>query len=176
MTSPSLSITQNQKFINMGGIGAVAEPLVVIGLLFGGTWINRDPEPGRIGNQHISYRRRTRRQQVSSERTSYDDIEAANSPTSSAGLLSDEDGDSDFDGVLKRRSTSPSLLSDQEPRWRKRTIGAFGWNTQVLTPNNRRFKGTFISRKLEKYPFLVEVWYWGLIYWVRSSSPIKSIQ
>jgi len=156
----------------MGGIGAIAEPLVVIALLCSGTWINRDPESGRIGNQQSSYRRH-----ISSERSSKnEDLEAAKSPTSCAGLLSDEDGDSDFDGVLKRRSTSPSLLSDQEPKWRKRTIGAFGWSKQVVTPNTRRFKGTFISRLLEKYPFLVEVWYWGLIYWVRSSLPIESIQ
>lgn len=39
----------------MGGIGAVAEPLVVIILLFGGTWINRNFDTGRKRPQ--AYRR-----------------------------------------------------------------------------------------------------------------------
>jgi len=149
----------------MGGIGAVAEPLVVIGLLIGGTWLNRDPEPGR--SQLPSYRRTA--SASSSRRISNDDIEnggMVESPTSISSLLSQEDGDSDFEGVLKRRSTSPSLLGDQEPKWRKRTLKIWGLSKQVETPNNRRFKGKLVSRVLEKYPFLVEVWYWGLIYWV----------
>lgn len=116
----------------MGGIGAVAEPLVVIALLIGGTWINRDFEPGR------------RRPQGHTRRVSDD--------------ASVEEGDS--------RSSSPSLLASQEPEWRTRTIGVWGLNKEVTTPNTRRFKGYFLSRLLERFPFLVECWYWALIYWV----------
>lgn len=156
----------------MGGIGAIAEPLVVIGLLIGGTWLNRDPESGR--DQRTSYRSASR-PASSSRKISTDDVEtgkSVDSPTSTYGLLSDEDGDSDYDGVLKRRSTSSSLLSDQESKWRKRTIGIWGMSRQVYTPNTRRFRGRLVSRVLEKYPFLVEVWYWGLIYWVRTLTQV----
>jgi hypothetical protein len=125
----------------MGGIGAVAEPLVVVALLFGGTWINRDFNPGR--------RRRPR-----DVRRVFDDGRAGES----ASLM--EDGD------VEARSASPSLLGSQEPMWRKRTLGALGWKTEVATPNTRRFKGYFLSRLLERFPFLVECWYWALIYWV----------
>jgi hypothetical protein len=69
-----------------------------------------------------------------------------------------------------------SLLVTQEPKWRKRTLGAWGFSTKVVTPNTRRFKGYFLSRLLERFPFLVECWYWALIYWVsykpRNSSPL----
>jgi hypothetical protein len=36
----------------------------------------------------------------------------------------------------------------------------------VMSPNTRRFQDYFLSRLLQKFPFLVEAWYWALIYWV----------
>ncbi|KAN0093485.1 hypothetical protein V8E51_016669 [Hyaloscypha variabilis] len=125
----------------MGGIGAVAEPLVVVALLVGGTWINRDFAPGR----RRSWRRPGDGRRVSAE----------------LGL-----GGEDVDVDLEVRSTSPSLLGEQEPRWRMRTLGAWGVRREVVTPNTRRFRGYFLSRLLERFPFLVECWYWALIYWV----------
>jgi hypothetical protein len=115
----------------MGGIGAVAEPLVVIALLIGGTWINRDFNP----------RRRRRPRDV---RRVSDDARAGENTAMA------EDGD------VESRSASPSLLGSQEPKWRTRQLGAFGWQTEVVTPNTRRFKGYFLSRLLERFPFLVE--------------------
>ncbi|KAH8813047.1 hypothetical protein F5884DRAFT_321646 [Xylogone sp. PMI_703] len=112
----------------MGGIGAVAEPLVVIFLLFGGTWINRNFDPGR------------------------------SRPRSSRKFSQEDD--------LESRSSSPSLLTDQEPHWRTQTLHFFKWKREVVTPNTRRFKSYMLSRLLEKFPFLVECWYWALIYWV----------
>ena len=121
----------------------MAEPLVVIALLVGGTWINRDFNPGR--------RRRAR----DVRRVSRDGSSNASSYGSDTPLIEEES-----------RSSSPSLLAAQEPKWRKRTIGAWGFKTEVVTPNTRRFKNYFLSRLLEKFPFLVECWYWALIYWV----------
>jgi hypothetical protein len=129
----------------MGGVGAVAEPLVVISLLLGGTWINRDFNPGR-----------SRRRPVDQRRISEDDLEHG-------GKSNREDF---VDNPIDSRSTSPSLLASKEPRWRKRTLGVWGVRKQVTTPNTRRFRGYFLSRLLEKFPFLVECWYWALIYWV----------
>ncbi|KAK0115707.1 hypothetical protein ONS95_000028 [Cadophora gregata] len=132
----------------MGGIGAVAEPLVVIVLLFGGTWINRDFNPGRS-------RRPTHLRRIS------DDVESGfglvRSSRETFGVQ-DEEGD--------HRSSSPSLLPTQEPKYRTRTVNVLGRRKEVTTPNTRRFKGYFLSRLLERFPFLVECWYWALIYWV----------
>jgi len=125
----------------MGGIGAVAEPLVVVALLVGGTWINRDFAPGR--------RRRPR------------DVRRV----SGDARIGEVEGE-----VVESRSASPSLLGDQEPMWRMRTIGAWGLRKEVVTPNTRRFKGYFLSQLLERFPFLVECWYWTLIYWVSCAS------
>jgi hypothetical protein len=130
----------------MGGIGAIAEPLVVVTLLFGGTWINRDFDPGRKWRSGGSRR-------VSGDATARD-----------ADALTEED--------LEARSSSPSLLVLREPKWRTRTIGAWGARLEVPTPNTKRFKGYFLSRLLERFPFLVECWYWALIYWV---CPLKCI-
>jgi len=71
-----------------------------------------------------------------------------------------------IEGDIESRSASPSLLATQEPKWRTRTIGVWGVRKEVTTPNTRRFKGYFLSRLLETFPFLVECWYWALIYWV----------
>lgn len=137
----------------MGGIGAIAEPLVVVVLLFGGAWINRDFNPG--------LRRRPRE----TRRFSEDDLEDGREWTrESEGLME----------TLDARSSSPSLLPEQEPAYRRRTLKAFGRQKQVTTPNTRRFKGYFLSRLLEKFPFLVECWYWFLIYWVRSTTSAAS--
>lgn len=123
----------------MGGIGAVAEPLVVIFLLFGGTWINRDVDPGRSRRRPRDVRR-----------------------VSADGYTTSGDQEED----LESRSASPSLLVTQEPKWRTRKLGVWGLEKDVTTPNTRRFKGYFLSRLLERFPFLVECWYWALIYWV----------
>ena len=37
---------------------------------------------------------------------------------------------------------------------------------EVMSPNTKRFQDYFLSRLLKKFPFLVEAWYWALIYWV----------
>ncbi|KAM3086129.1 hypothetical protein ACMFMG_000267 [Clarireedia jacksonii] len=128
----------------MGGIGAIAEPLVVIFLLFGGTWINRDFAPGR------------RRRPIDVRRFSEQDLH----PAETEELIGEG-----LD-VSSPRSTSPSLLAHVEPKWHKRELGIWGMKTEVTTPNTRRFRGYVLSRLLEKFPFLVECWYWALIYWV----------
>ncbi|KAG9236437.1 hypothetical protein BJ875DRAFT_227459 [Amylocarpus encephaloides] len=120
----------------MRAIGAFAEPLIVVVLLFGGTWINRDSEPGRH-----------RRHSTVSGRILSDGAESGHLATDS-------------------RSSSASLLAAEEPKWRTRTLGIWGLKKSVMTPNTRRFREYFLSRLLERFPFLVECWYWALIYWV----------
>ena len=122
------------------GVGAFMEPLVVVTLLFGGTWVNRNTEYRLLG------RRATGSQSPLSA-----------SPTSESDRFS--------------FSSSASLLGGVEevPKWRKREIRIFGVRKEVTSPNSKRFKDYFLSRLLRKFPFLVEAWYWALIYWVSSS-------
>ncbi|KAF2468778.1 uncharacterized protein BDR25DRAFT_372621 [Lindgomyces ingoldianus] len=129
------------------GAGAFIEPLVVVTLLFGGTWVNR--------NTRYRIFDRQRRSQRSSRSSSPDSIESgSSSPRSSASLLDDN------------RASSPSLFTPQEPKWRKREIRILGFRKEVVSPNTKRFQRYFLSRLLKKFPFLVEAWYWALIYWV----------
>ncbi|KAF2276423.1 uncharacterized protein EI97DRAFT_39368 [Westerdykella ornata] len=129
------------------GVGAFLEPLVVLTLLFGGTWVNRNTQ------YRIFDRRRPR--SPSPRSASPDSVESGlSSPRPSTSLL---------DGY---RASSPSLLTPQEPHWRTREIRILGFRKEVVSPNTRRFQGYFLSRVLQRFPFLVEAWYWALIYWV----------
>jgi hypothetical protein len=128
------------------GIGTVAEPLIVVTLLFGGAWVNRNKEYRLFGRQ---------RDYPSSPRSS--------SPGSESGRSS--------------LSSSASLLANVEevPKWRTRELRFFGLRTEVTSPNSKLFKDYFLSRLLRKFPFLVEAWYWALIYWVHTAtSPIHN--
>ena len=126
----------------MGGIAAIAEPFVVIALLLSGTWINRDFEPGRIkwSRDNRKVPKEPRNVERSGDLNDHEDVES--------------------------RATSPSMLITREPEWRKRSLKIWGIRKEVTTPNTRRFKGYFLSRLLQRFPFLVECWYWALIYWV----------
>ncbi|KAI9934465.1 hypothetical protein ASPWEDRAFT_30845 [Aspergillus wentii DTO 134E9] len=125
------------------GVGGILEPLVVVVLLFGGTWINRTKSSS-------SYPARIRRKSVDYSRSpSPDYLESGPpSPTAKDGLLG-----------------SGSTLTSGEGRWRKRRIGFFSSTTEVTTPNTAVFQDRLLSRLLRRLPFLVECWYWALVYW-----------
>jgi hypothetical protein len=129
------------------GVRAFIEPLVVVALLSGGTWVNRNPH-------HRLY--------SSKQRRPY----ARASPRSLSPASSDGSGRSS-------PSSSASLLSrfEVEPRWRRRDVQLLGKSIQVVSPNTRQFKEFSLSRLLRNFPFLVEVWYWGLLYWVVTHTP-----
>ena len=138
------------------GLGAFIEPLVVITLLFGGAWLTRN----------TSYTLFPRSQPSLSS--------AEKSLLSRNGSLDSIDVDMAELGLLSETSISSKLLSVSEPTWRKRTVGVLCWKTQVTSPNTQVFKYYFLSRVLVKFPFLVEAWYWALVYWV-SASPSPSL-
>lgn len=140
---PPYSLLTIRTTVTMGGVGAILEPLVVVVLLFGGTWINRS-------KQSIS--RRCRWQ--------------GNSPYQSRPCSPDASDSDEEDGTLSPRSWSPSLLHVPDDRWRKRQIRIFSSRFRVTTPNTAVFQDRLLSRVLRKFPFLVECWYWALVYWV----------
>ncbi|KAJ9245051.1 hypothetical protein DTO271D3_5377 [Paecilomyces variotii] len=133
------------------GAGAILEPLAVIVLLFGGTWINRAVDssisPSRKGS------RSGRRYTEYSRDTSPDSLES--------GLISP----TPKDALLTCRSLSPSLLETHEEPWQKRQVGFGSWKVDVTSPNTAVFRNRLLSRLLRRFPFLVECWYWALVYW-----------
>ncbi|KAJ6086888.1 hypothetical protein N7467_005802 [Penicillium canescens] len=127
------------------GVGAVLEPLVVIILLFGGTWINRTTGT----NAHRHYARRK----------SADLVRAASPDSLESGYSSP----TTKDGLLTPRSRSP--LHQIPDGWHKRQVGMLGLTLEVSSPNTAIFQDRLLSRLLRKLPFLVECWYWALVYW-----------
>ncbi|KAK5047310.1 hypothetical protein LTR84_006832 [Exophiala bonariae] len=128
------------------GVGGFLEPLVVIVLLFGGAWINRATDfpsssaGSRAGNPLL--------------------------PEAHAVETGDDLNIAEAQLTQSKRSLSPSLLPSQETRWRQREVRVMGYKTVVETPNTAVFRNRLLSRLLHKFPFLVEAWYWALIYWV----------
>ncbi|KAL9090342.1 MAG: hypothetical protein Q9165_005376 [Trypethelium subeluteriae] len=133
------------------GAGAFIEPLVVVTLLFGGTYINRDT------TYHISPR----------SGWGWD--------REKIGAGKRDDSPSKLESALYSRISREGLLSPYSPRsasplgdpkWRTREVALVGFRSKVETPDTRIFRDRFLSRLLRKFPFLVEAWYWALIYWV----------
>ena len=135
------------------GTGAYLEPLVVVVLLFGGAWLNRLKE--------VSFSTRK------SQWRGYDPITEAN-----AALRNYHQKDSV--DTVSELALSPPLLASHYP-WRTREIKIFGLQRQVISPNTTAFRNRFLSRVLRKFPFLVECWYWALIYWVSQTSNLPCV-
>lgn len=135
--------------VTIMGVGAFLEPLTVIVLLFGGTWINRT-------TGSFPTRRTRRRSSIPSRGASPDATDSGlSTPTAKDGLLS-----------RRLSSSSSALLQDGQSRWRKRQLGFFSSTFEVTSPNTIVFQDRLLSRLLRKFPFLVECWYWALVYWV----------
>ncbi|EED16098.1 integral membrane protein [Talaromyces stipitatus ATCC 10500] len=130
------------------GVGAVLEPLTVIVLLFGGTWINRRKENSYHSSRSASQYR------LSSGSSSDSDVDEE------TGLQST----TDKDAYAESRPLSPSLLH-HEAKWRTRTIALGPYKFKAHSPNTAIFRNRTLSRLLCRLPFLVECWYWALVYW-----------
>ncbi|OKL56796.1 hypothetical protein UA08_07773 [Talaromyces atroroseus] len=128
------------------GIGAVLEPLTVVVLLFGGTWINRQKDSKPRSHGTLSR----------SSSSSNNDEEAGFQPVAKQ----------DTYGYPESRPLSPSLLHQHEPQWRRRSVGLGPYRFDVYSPNTAQFRNRFLSRLLYRLPFLVECWYWALVYWI----------
>ncbi|KAF7716791.1 Integral membrane protein [Penicillium ucsense] len=130
------------------GAGAILEPLTVIVLLFGGTWINRVTKTS-TSSIHV------RRQSAEYRRTdSSDSLES--------GRLSP----SPKEALLSTRACSPhSATTTSDNRWHTRQLRVLGYTWSFWSPNSEVFQDRLLSRLLRKLPFLVECWYWALVYW-----------
>ena len=157
-------------------IGVILEPGVVVSLLAGGTLVNRN----RNYNKTTSIPARRDSWDAASPPDSdydhdYDDFEAKSA--ASEGPDSSLSRPKPWDVPSHNSSTSTlvyeGLVAEStNSRWRQRTIRFMGWEYQVTSPNTEIHKDRFLSRLLRQFPFLVEVWYWALIYWVWLPSPL----
>lgn len=155
-------------------LGAILEPLVVVSLLTGGALVNRDINYHLASGSRPAWQLNDRRRSSSRRRkpspSSPHDLESAKSPADSdlLGL-----------GAWTRSSNSSSSSvadlddDDQDPAYRLRTLHFFGWKRTVRSPNTQIYQDRLLSRVLRRFPFLVEVWYWALIYWVSLGEAIK---
>ena len=107
--------------------GAIAEPALVIFLLFGGTYLNRTWSNESSVSAYTEIK--------------HDEL-MGRAEKGAVGPVVDDDG------------------------WRHRKIGLSGWRCNVRTPDTQIFQDRFLSRILRRFPFLLEVLYWALIYWV----------
>lgn len=148
------------------GVGAFLEPLIVVSLLAGGTIINRD-RPG-------SGRRRGYEKGIRSSSSSPKRSFAGDALEAESGRRWSGDGDDSMPlspwSADSLGGSSTTLLSqgddDLGPKWRQRTLRLWKWEKKVITPNTEVFEDRLLSRVLRRLPFLVEAWYWALIYWV----------
>jgi len=134
------------------GVGAFLEPLIVVSLLLTGTIVNRD-RFYQLSWKPSALDRRPRKRS-----DTHDDPESGrSSPKAGNDLM-----------ALGSWSSTSTLgdYEDDEPRWRRRTLKLFRYRTTVRSPNTKVFEDRFLSRLLKRFPFLVEAWYWALIYWV----------
>ena len=148
-------------------IGAILEPLIVVSFLTFGTIVNRNkiysslpraasptsrPHPW----QHLKY--------DADDEAAYNDVEKGRSQEEEQAPLRSP--------MSRSSSSSGQTLAEDDAadkpisRTRQRKIRFMGWEREVTTPNTEVFKDGFLSRVLQRFPFLVEVWYWALIYWV----------
>ncbi|KAJ4179200.1 hypothetical protein NW767_006798 [Fusarium falciforme] len=126
------------------GVGSFLEPLIVVTLLFGGAYFNR--------NKDYRFRLTKSSWPKDAGRKRSDDFQKRDSTDS---LMSGWSG-----------SRSPSIDPDEQPTLRRRKFQVFGFKRIVSTPNTLVFEDRLLSRVLKKFPFLAEAWYWFLIYFV----------
>lgn len=150
-------------------IGAVLEPLIVVSLLAGGTLVNRNKFYNPVSRRNSNIETRP----IWNATKETGDLEGGTGSLDKAGGEEDSWGRSrssststvfyDPEGTLGGGATS-ILMAD--PRWRLRKIKFLGWERDIITPNTEVHQDRLLSRLLSRFPFLVEVWYWALIYWV----------
>lgn len=143
------------------GVSAFLEPLVVVSLLVTGTVINRDKffwlstRPSTIHEQRFN-------KKSDDTRKIPGDLESGHStPISPTDVTP-------HSGFLRIHSPTQTIHErlDSSEKWRQRTLRLWGWSKVIKSPNTRVFQDRFLSRMLRRYPFLIEAWYWALIYWV----------
>jgi hypothetical protein len=125
-----------------------AEPVIVASILFG-----------------ACYYTRRRRFNVLSKQSRYSPLLDQDSNSSQEGLMDEEREERDDDSVDSDYQVSTS----KNPSKKRRCCG-----TTVFTPNTSRFANNWQSRVLYKFPFLMEMFYWIITYFIYRLTHILS--
>ncbi|KAF2455165.1 PAP2 superfamily-domain-containing protein [Lineolata rhizophorae] len=130
-----------------------AEPIIVASILFGAMWMTR-----RRGYRILD-RRRGRR---SPYKSYLDGTAGGDSGRSSDELLSRSSSgwDSDDEDDWMRNSSLASASTNKHPPKVRDCCGL----VRVQTPNSSRFRHHVHSRILQRFPFLIEMFYWIINY------------
>jgi hypothetical protein len=136
------------------GLSLFLEPLIVVTLLFGGAWINRVTDSSSSSTPKSQWQ-------------GYGPFQEANE----AFQLYQTNGEP---AKNKKHCLSSLLLPSQESSWRERDLRILGLQLRIWSPDTTVFQNRLLSRLLCKFPFLVECWYWALIYWVSDNLPVHS--
>ncbi|KAL2175476.1 PAP2 superfamily-domain-containing protein [Thermothelomyces heterothallicus CBS 202.75] len=144
-------------------VGAILEPLVVVGLLALGTIVNRNKSKAARGRSPLSHRPEPWEHLKYTTDSEDEDIETGRARADERTLLPP--------ALSRSSSSSSSTLAEDVsrktiPRWRTRKLRFMSWEKDVTSPNTEIFRDRLLSRVLQRFPFLAEVWYWALIYWV----------
>ncbi|KAK5257477.1 hypothetical protein LTR40_009564 [Exophiala xenobiotica] len=72
----------------------------------------------------------------------------------------------DTTAVNSRMANLEPSIPNQQGRWRQREISFLGFRRVIDTPNTGAFQTRLLSKVLLRFPFIVEIIYWALIYGV----------
>jgi hypothetical protein len=125
-----------------------AEPVIVASILFG-----------------ACYYTRRRRFNVFGKQSRYSPLLDQDSNGSQEGLMEEEREERDDDSIDSDYQVSTS----KNPPKQRRCCG-----TTVFTPNTSRFANNWQSRVLYKFPFLMEMFYWIITYFIYRFTHILS--
>lgn len=138
-------------------LGAVLEPGIVVCLLFGGAWVNRNQQYRLT----FSAKHSTDSEQGPGRRR--------------GGRASAESSSSWLTGSGSDSVTSSNV--NPTSGWRPREFKLWRLRRTIHAPATAQYEQRLLSRVLRKFPFLVEAFYWALIYFVSviadCSSPNK---
>lgn len=65
-------------------------------------------------------------------------------------------------------STGTGASIERQTQWRHRDLSLFGLKKTIMTPNTVVFRDRMPSKVLVRFPFIMEIVYWTLIYGVSS--------
>ncbi len=65
--------------------------------------------------------------------------------------------------------------SNGQTWWRHRDMSLFGYIKTIKTPDTAVFRTRILSRVLLRFPFIIEMVYWFLIYGVRLASACRTL-
>ncbi|KAL1890456.1 hypothetical protein Sste5346_008285 [Sporothrix stenoceras] len=163
-------------------LGPFVEVGVILGLLSGGTLINRDTHarfflsPNNCDDDSNRLSSPNNRSPAPRNRSTYgynDDTEAGRTDDEGIVMAGPESWQlhkfrlpSTSSASSASSSTTALNESPLDPNKHYRTLRLWRWQYTVASPNTEIFKDRLLSRVLRKFPFLVEAWYWALIYWV----------